>query len=125
MMTRFRRYALAACAVFLAFGTAIFVNGQTSLNVTNLREQLRTHYQIVALENGLAFVPRDRKSAIHLIEVRNGIVAINGTTVTAQEARERLGQDADLIIRATYLDEAAQRELAHIDSARSSPQAND
>lgn len=112
MINRLKKYAVIACASLLAFSAAIFVHGQTSDNVAKLRQQLSAHYQIVPLEDGLALVPRERNTAIRLVEVRNGAVAINGAAVTAREAGERLGKDADLIIQATYLDAAAQRELA-------------
>jgi hypothetical protein len=124
MINRLKKYAVFACASYLAFSAAIFVHGQTSNNVAKLRQQLSAHYQIVPLEDGLALVPRERNTAIRLVEVRNGAVAINGAAVTAREAAERLGRDADLIIQATYLDAAAQRELARAGSAGASAPAN-
>jgi hypothetical protein len=39
-------------------------------------------------------------------------VSINGQELTGRELRERLGSDADLVLRVTYLDEAQQRQLA-------------
>jgi hypothetical protein len=117
MPSRFKKYALIACASIVAFSGTIFVHGQTLNNVEKLRQQLSARYQIVPLEDGLALVPRARGGAIRLIEVRNGTVAINGAAVTAREAAERLGRDADLIIQATYLDAAAQREVARAGSA--------
>src|SRR5262249_13395894 len=50
-------------------------------------------------------------AAVRLIEIRNGAVAVNGNTLSAAEVRQQLGQDADLVLRVTYLDAAAQREL--------------
>jgi hypothetical protein len=99
------------------------VHGQTSPNAANLREQLRARYDIVALQDGVGLVPRQRDRGIRLIEIRNGGVAINGDVITAREARERLGRDSDLILRVTYLDVPAQRELAGADSAGSASQA--
>lgn len=104
---------LAYVAVLL--GAAIFVYGQTSPNVANLRDELRARYQIVALDEGLALVPRT-SGAIKLIEIRNGTIVVDGASLTAREAHQRLGRDANLIIQATYLDSAAQRELARVDS---------
>jgi hypothetical protein len=111
MTSRLKRYVIIACASFLACSAAIFMHGQTSTNVANLRTQLRAHYDIVALQDGVGLVPHQRTAGIGLIEIRNGEVAINGNAITAREARERLGKDADLILRVTYLDASAQREL--------------
>lgn len=123
-MTTQLRYVIVACAVLLTLSAAMFVLGQTSSNITNLRDQLRQRYDVVTLRNGVGLVPHQRNRDIRLIEIRNGGVAINGDAVTAREARERLGQDAELILRVTYLDASAQRELARADSAATGSQAD-
>lgn len=120
---RLRTYVMIAFAGFLAFSSANIVRAQTSPDLTSLRQQLGARYDIVALQNGLGLVPHQRNSAIRLIEIRNGGVVINGDAVTAREARERLGPDADLILRLTYLDAAAQRELARADSSGTASRA--
>jgi hypothetical protein len=114
---RSKKFVALACASLLALSIAIIVHGQTSPSAANLREQLRARYDIVALQDGVGLVPHRREGGIRLIEIRNGGVAINGNAVSAREARERLGRDTDLILRVTYLDIAAQRELAGADSA--------
>src|SRR5258705_3166629 len=86
-----KKYAVIACAAALAFTGAMLVHGQTP-GVQTLREQLRPRYDIVALQDGLALVPRQAQGDIRIVEVRNGGVAINGATVSDQEARRRLGQ---------------------------------
>jgi hypothetical protein len=112
-----RNYAFIACAALLALGVAMLLHGQAAPNVASLRQELRAHYDIVALPDELALVPRQRSADIKIIEIRDGTVAINGNALTAREARQRLGKDADLIFRVTYLDAAAQRDLARVDSA--------
>ena len=136
MKTLLEKYAVMACTALFIFAAAMPAHGQASPNTTTstsrdiapntgaLREQLRARYDIVALEDGVGLVPRRSNSDTRLIEVRNGVVAINGNPVTAAEARARLGQDADLILRVTYLDAAAQKELAGASSGGSSPGAN-
>jgi hypothetical protein len=47
---------------------------------------------------------------VRLIEVSDTI-ALNGTVVTGRELRERLGADADAILRLSYLDSAERRAL--------------
>ena len=116
-MTSRLRNLVIACAVLLTFSAAMFVRGQAASNITNLRDQLRQRYDIVALQDGLGLVPRQPIGDVRLIEIRNGGVAINGDTVTAREARAQLGKDAELILRVTYLDAAALRQMASADSA--------
>ena len=109
MTPRLRMYAAVALVCILTLVVAMSARGQASTNTRSLGDQLRLRYDVVALRDGLGLVPRQPKGDIRLIEIRNGGVAINGNTVSALEARERLGQDADLILRATYLDASAQR----------------
>ncbi len=87
-MTSRLKNLIIACAVLLTFSAAMFVRGQASSNITNLRDQLRQRYDIVALRDGLGLVPRQPLGDLRLIEIRNGGVAINGEAVTAREARD-------------------------------------
>jgi hypothetical protein len=123
-MTSRLRNLIIAFAVLLIFSAAMFVRGQASSNIANLHDQLRQRYDIVALRAGLGLVPRQPTGDIRLIEIRDGGVAINGDAVTAREARARLGKDAELILRLTYLDSAALRQVAGADSA-ATPSAAD
>src|SRR5215469_12217765 len=92
---QFRIYLLGACALLLLFSAAIFARAQSSSKLTTLRERLRARYDIVALQDGVGLVPHQNNDSIRLIEIQNGVIAINGTPLTAGEARERLGKDAD------------------------------
>jgi hypothetical protein len=80
-------------------------------NVEELREGLRARYDVAALQNGVALIPRDRASTVRIIEVRDGAVSINGEELTARQLRDRLGNDADLVLRLTYLNPDDQRRL--------------
>ena len=116
-----RKYALIACAGLLALGVAMLLRGQSASDVASLRQELRAHYKIVALQDELALVPIQRNPDIKIVEIRDGSVSVNGAALTAREARQRLGRDADLIFRVTYLDAATQRDLARVDSAAPQP----
>jgi hypothetical protein len=98
--------------------------GQTSSDTSSLRTQLRSRYDILALKDGVGLVPHQRNGNIRLIEIRNGGVAINGSTVSARELRERLGKDAEPVLRVTYLSASAQRELAREDSPGTTSQTD-
>ena len=118
-----RRHTVAMLAVIFVLGGAIAAFGQTPASVNSLRDELRIRYDIVALRDGVGLVPLRSRDDIRLIEVRNGVVAINGSTISANELRTRLGQDSDAVLRLTYLDSAALRELTGSDSASTSAAA--
>jgi len=93
----------------LALGTALYAQGDAA---ADLRTQLRDRYDILSLQDGVGLVPRLRDAGIRIIEIRNGAVSIDGMTATGDQLRTRLGADADLILRVSYLDAAQQRQLA-------------
>lgn len=112
-MTRQRTMRFRVALVVLVSATlAVSLEGRQRDDTADLRDRLRERYDVLALQDGIGLVPRDRDSGIRLIEVRDGTVSVNGDVVTGRELRDRLGRDADLILRLTYLDAADQRRLA-------------
>jgi hypothetical protein len=106
---------IVAAAVTATLGAQQLTDGERAA----LRAQLEEHYDIVPLSDGVALTPKMRQSDVRLIEVSDTI-AINGTVVTGRELRERLGADADAILRLSYLEPAARRALA-LGARRESP----
>jgi hypothetical protein len=117
-----RKHTILLCTVTLALLGAALLYGQAAQDTSALGDQLRSRYDVVALRDGIGLVPRQASADVRLIEIRNGAVAINGNTVSAAEARQRLGPDADLVLRITYLDLAAQQELLRSGSTAVAPQ---
>jgi hypothetical protein len=76
----------------------------------DLRAELERRYDIVPLTNGVALRPKSPTGDVRLIEISDTI-AINGVPVTGRELRERVGADADAILRLSYLDDGARRAL--------------
>jgi hypothetical protein len=76
-----------------------------------LRDRVQARYDVVPLTGGVALRPKARRGDVRLIEIADGSIAINGTTVTGRELRERVGDDADVILRLSYLSEAEHRTL--------------
>ncbi len=76
-----------------------------------LRERIEARYDVVPLTGGVALRPKKRAGNVRLIEIADGSIAINGTTVTGGELRERVGSDADAILRLSYLKESEYRVL--------------
>ena len=60
-----------------------------------LRSRVEQRFQILPLANGVVLTPRF-KAAIRSIEVTDGSIAIDGTSVTGAEMRQKLGADSDL-----------------------------
>jgi hypothetical protein len=83
-----------------------------------LRERIEQRYDVVPLTGGLALRPKNRSGDIRLIEVADGTVSLNGVVVTGRELRERVGADAEPILRLSYLPPAEQRTLFETTAAR-------
>jgi hypothetical protein len=103
--------ALAVLTVALMARTAYIVHAQTA-TAAELRVQLSSRYDIVALQQGIALVPKTANPRVRLIQVINGAVTVDGDTLTAAQLRDRLGADAGPIVQLTYLSASEQRQLA-------------
>jgi len=103
--------ALAVLTVALMVRTAYIVHAQTA-TAAELRMQLSSRYDIVALQQGIALVPKTANPRVRMIQVVNGAVTVDGDTLTAAQLRDRLGADAGPIVQLTYLSAAEQRQLA-------------
>ena len=103
--------ALAVLTVALVARTAYIVHAQTA-TAAELRMQLSSRYDIVALQQGIALVPKTANPRVRMIQVVNGAVTVDGDTVTAAQLRDRVGADAGPIVQLTYLSAAEQRQLA-------------
>jgi hypothetical protein len=114
--------ALAVLTVVLIARTAYIVHAQTA-TAAELRVQLADRYDIVALQQGIALVPKQANSRVRMIQVTNGAVTVDGDTLTSAQLRDRLGADAAPIIQLTYLSAAEQRQLASPESAVPPPPA--
>jgi len=75
-----------------------------------LRARIEQRYDVVPLSSGLALRPKSPRGGVRLIEISDTI-AVNGVPVTGSELRERVGADADAILRLSYLDARALRDL--------------
>lgn len=76
-----------------------------------LRDQLERRYDLVPVTDGVALRPKARGD-VRLIEVTAGAILINGTAVTGRELRDRLGSDADAVLRLSYLPADRLRDFA-------------
>ena len=75
-----------------------------------LRARIEQRYDVVPLTGGVALTPKSPRADVRMIEISDTI-SINGIQVTGRELRERLGADADTILRLSYLDRDELRRL--------------
>jgi hypothetical protein len=115
-MTTFR-FVRAAIALIVVIGIQSTGHGQSPTAASDLAAQLRERYDVVALQRGVAFVPLDASSSVRMVQIVDGVVTVDGVSLTGQQLRTSLGDDADLILQVSYLDRERQRELADDASA--------
>ncbi|MBI2188210.1 MAG: polymer-forming cytoskeletal protein [Acidobacteria bacterium] len=106
-MNRWMSRAVVAALVVLSLPASGHGQG-----ASDLAARLRERYDVVALQQGVALVPRQPGGAVRLIQIEGGVVSVDGQTLTGAQLRERLGADADLVVQASYLTPQQQRELA-------------
>jgi hypothetical protein len=101
-----RNLVIAPILIVLA---AVAVSAQSDARA--LRSKLESRFEILPIANGVLLTPRFRTS-VKSIELSNSTFAIDGGPVTGPELRERLGNDADIVLQLSYLDADALRALA-------------
>jgi hypothetical protein len=97
---------LAAC-----LSTAGGAAAQTTGSPEELARQVEARFDVLPVSGGVVLRPKSSTASVRSVELAGGTIAIDGATVTGAELRERLGPDADLIIRLSYLDEAVRRRI--------------
>ena len=89
----------------------VVITASAQGDVDALRSSLEKRFVIVPIANGVVLTPRFR-TTVKSVELSDATIAIDGAPVTGGEVRERLGDDANLVLQASYLDPAARRSLA-------------
>jgi hypothetical protein len=98
--------------------------GQTQDDeLRGIRERIERRYDVVPLTGGVALRPKTETRDLRLIELADGAIVINGTPVTGREVRDRLGADADAILRLSYM--AVDRQRALFAPEKTTPSAGD
>jgi hypothetical protein len=109
---RLARNVLAALLLPIMFVATIGARAQTvpPEEQRALRAQIEARFDVVPLSSGIALRPKTARGDVRLIEISD-TVAINGVPVSGRELRERLGADADNVLRLSYLDAKQLRAL--------------
>ena len=115
--------------VFLAAVMTLAVHSAVAQTTADdqraLRARIEERYDIVPLTNGIALTPKSRQRDVRLIEISDGVIAINGAPVSGGELKDRLGNDAESILRLSYLPADERRELFGGPGAKAMPGRED
>jgi hypothetical protein len=86
----------------------------SSEDLRSLRTRIEERFEVVALGEGIGLRPKSPLGDVRLIEISDGAVAINGNPLSGRELRERLGANADDVLRLSYLDPDARRAFVAV-----------
>lgn len=92
----------------------VVASAQQADDLEALRRQVLARFEVVPLRTGVALVGRatDRR-----VEIADGLILEGGTPIPGAELRARLGNDARLVLRLSYLDNAELRALFAVPAA--------
>ncbi|HEU4463518.1 MAG TPA: hypothetical protein VFS53_00595 [Gemmatimonadota bacterium] len=68
-----------------------------------LRAQIENRYQVQEVPGGILLLPKYGNVQVQNITITDGGIAVNGQPVTGPELRAMVAEDADAIVRLTYL----------------------
>lgn len=100
----------ALVAVVLVGGRAVAQPAGGSPTDT-LRQQVERTFDVLPVKNGVALRPKSPVRDVQWVEVTDGTISINGTPVSGAELRDKLGENAGVVIQLSYLDPAARTAL--------------
>ena len=83
-----------------------------------LRTRIEQRYDVVPISGGVALTPKTARADVRLIS-DSDTIAVNGVAVSGRELRERVGADADAILR--LWDLGAQRSAPAVHSRAGRP----
>jgi hypothetical protein len=109
-----KRVALTAaiavlCTLPMARGGV--ASAQPEPGQDTLRRQIDRRFEVLPLRNGLVLRPKDDSHGVRSIQLIDGAIDIDGAPATGAELRDKLGSDADLVLRLSYLDADARQRL--------------
>lgn len=105
------RRAVPAVAV-LALAAMLPAVSPAQEDVAGLAAEVREHFRVLPLTDGVLLEPRDPATEVSVVEVREGSVAVDGAELTETQLLERLGEDAGALV--VRLGEMGEDELAAI-----------
>ncbi len=108
-----RRHRLAALQAMALVAAGVGVGpvaAQTSAPPA-LPVQVERRFDVLTLQDGLALRPKSPVRDVRWVEVSGGTIRVNGAPVSGVELRDKLGDDADVVLQLSYLDPAARAAM--------------
>ncbi len=68
-----------------------------------LKARVERTFRVLPVRDGLVLTPRQDVEGLKSIEIRDGVIAVDGAPTTGAQLRERLGADADLVLQVSYM----------------------
>lgn len=96
--------------------TDTLAQAQTA-SLAALRAQIEDRYQVQEVPGGILLLPKYGNVQVQNITITDDGIAVNGQPVTGSELRAMVAEDADAIVRLTYLDAGDRRILFGIGGA--------
>ncbi|HSP90726.1 MAG TPA: hypothetical protein VLN08_07465, partial [Vicinamibacterales bacterium] len=74
-----------------------------------LRERVERRFQVLEVRRGILLIPKAERARVRTIDIDEGQVVVDGAPLTGRELRDRLGEDADLVVQLSFLDASGRR----------------
>ena len=85
----------------VVLGTTAIARGAAPVD-EGLRHRVERRFEVLPVRGGVVLTPKHRGD-VKSIEIRDGVIALNGDPATGSELREKLGGDAELVLQVSYL----------------------
>lgn len=121
MRTRFEALpAILAIAGWFVFAAVAPIAGHaqgaapsfSEQEITALRAAAEASYEVIPVRDGLVLKPRHEMPGVRSIEITDVTVAVDGEPLDEAALRQRLGGDADLVLRLSKLGSAGLQAVA-------------
>lgn len=76
---------------------------QTAAVDPALKARVERRFRVLPVREGVVLTPRRDVRDVASIEIRDGVIAIDGSPTTGAQLRRHLGEDADLVLQVSYL----------------------
>ena len=119
---------LAGAAVTLGVpASTAFAQETSGVVEAGLKSRVERRFRVLPQRDGLVLTPRRDVDGVKSIEIRDGVISVDGTATSGSQLRDLLGEDADLVLQVSYLTPAVMRnwDAPPPPPAPSSPSAPD
>ena len=92
-----------SAAPWLAVSTDAAAQSRTAAVDPALKARVESQFRVLPVRGGVVLTPRRSIEGVESIEIRDGLIAVNGEPTTGAQLRERLGDTAELVLQVSYL----------------------